>query len=138
MTKFTNVTNYGFLQTQLPPNLFIKLKEECQNFKELKEMKSGLSGRGVPKHFFIEKCFPQLKEYVLYCADKYEKQFKYIETLKFLNKNSPFFVAPPWVNVQKRYEFLPVHNHEGILSYNICIQIPYDNCLLYTSPSPRD
>ena len=126
MTEFIHVKNYGFLQTQLPTSLFIKLKEECKNLKELKEMKSGLSGRGVPKHFFIEKCFPQLKEYVLYCADKYEKQFKYIKTLKFLNKNSPFFVAPPWVNVQKRYEFLPMHNHDGILSYNIWIQIPYD------------
>jgi len=126
MTEFIHVKNYGFLQTQLPTDLFIKLKEECRNVKKLKEMKSGLSGRGVPKHFFIEKCFPQLKEYVLYCADKYEKQFKYIETLKFLNKNSPFFVAPPWVNVQKRYEFLPMHNHDGVLSYNIWIQIPYD------------
>jgi len=126
MTKFINVTNYGFLQTQLPPNLFIKLKEECQNFKELREMKSHLSGTGIPKHFFIEKCFSELKEYILYCAEEYEKNFKYIRSLKFLNKNAPLLVAPPWLNVQKRYEFLPMHSHDGILSYNIWIQIPYD------------
>jgi len=126
MTKFINVPNYGFLQTQLPPNLFINLKEECQNVKELREMKSDLSGKGIPKHFFIEKCFSELKEYILYCAHEYEKKFKYIKSLKFLNKNAPLFVAPPWLNVQKRYEFLPMHNHDGVLSYNIWIQIPYD------------
>ena len=126
MTKFISVTNYGFLQTQLPSNLFIKLKEECQNVKELREMKSDLSGKGIPKHFFIEKCFSELKEYGLYCAAEYEQNFKYIKSLKFLNKNAPLFVAPPWLNVQKRYEFLPMHSHDGVLSYNIWIEIPYD------------
>tara|TARA_R100000687_G_C6377523_1_gene131007 strand:- start:77 stop:682 length:606 start_codon:yes stop_codon:yes gene_type:complete len=125
--EFIHMKNFGFLQTQLPTDLFIKLKEECLGDNKLKEMRSGLSGRGIPKHFYIKECFAELKEYVLHCADEYEKKFKYIKTLNFLNKNAPLFVAPPWVNVQKRYEFLPVHNHEGILSYNICIQIPYDS-----------
>ena len=89
-------------------------------------MKSGLSCKGVPKHFFIEKCFSELKEYIHYCAEEYEKKFKYIETLTFLNKNAPLLVSSPWLNVQKRYEFLPMHSHDGVLSYNIWIQIPYD------------
>ena len=125
--EFINVNNFGFLRTRLPTDLFIKLKEECQNHKKLKEMRSGLSGRGIPKHFYIKECFPELKKYVHYCAVEYEKKFKYIETLKFLNKDAPLLVAPPWVNVQKRYDFLPMHTHDGILSYNIWIQIPYDS-----------
>ena len=124
--EFIHVKNFGFLRTQLPTDLFIKLKEECQNIKELKKMKSGLGGRGSPQHFFIEKCFSKLKEYIFYCVAEYEKNFKYMETLTFLNKDAPLLVAPPWVNVQKRYEFLPMHHHDGILSYNIWIQIPYD------------
>jgi hypothetical protein len=126
MTELIHVKNFGFLQTKLPTDLFIKLKEECQNTKELKEMKSGLSGKGVPKHFYIEKCFSELKDYILHCVYEYDKNFQYIESLKFLNKNAPFLVTPPWLNVQKRYEFLPLHDHEGVLSYNIWIQIPYD------------
>ena len=125
--EFIHVKNFGFLRTRLPTDLFIKLKEECQNHKKLKEMKSGLSGKGIPKHFYIKECFPELKKYVHYCAAEYEKKFKYIETLKFLNKDAPLLVAPPWVNVQKRYDFLPIHHHSGILSYNIWIQIPYDS-----------
>jgi len=125
--EFINVNNFGFLRTRLPTDLFIELKEECQNYKKLKEMESGLSGKGTPKHFYIKKCFPKLKKYVQDCAVKYDKKFKYIENLKFLNKNVPLLVAPPWVNVQKRYDFLPMHTHDGILSYNIWIQIPYDS-----------
>ena len=124
--ELINVKNFGFLRTRLPTDLFIKLKKECQNDKKLKETKSGLSGKGVPKHFYTEEGFPELKKYIHYCAVEYEKKFKYIETLKFLNKNAPLLVTPPWINIQKRYEFLPMHNHDGILSYNIWIQIPYD------------
>ena len=127
MTEFIHVPNYGFLQTKVPADLFIKLKKECKNDKKLKKMKSGLSGKGVPKHFFLNESFPQLKEYVLQCAAEYEKKFNYIKTLKFLNKNAHLFVTTPWVNVQKQYEFLPMHNHDGILSYNIWIQVPYDS-----------
>ena len=126
MTEFIHLKNYGFLQTRLPTDLFTKLKKECQNDKKLKEMKSGLTGKGAPKHFYIEECFPELKKYVRYCAEAYEKKFKYIDTLKFLSKNAPLLVTRPWLNVQKRYEFLPMHDHDGILSYNIWIQIPYD------------
>ena len=127
MTEFIHLKNYGFLQTRLPTDLFTKLKKECQNDKKLKEMKSGLTGKGAPKHFYIEECFPELKKYVRYCAEAYEKKFKYIDTLKFLSKNAPLLVTRPWLNVQKRYEFLPMHDHDGILSYNIWIQIPYDS-----------
>lgn len=31
-----------------------------------------------------------------------------------------------WVNYQKKYEFNPLHNHSGILSFVIWIQIPYN------------
>ena len=51
--EFIHMKNFGFLQTQLPTDLFIKLKEECLGDNKLKEMRSGLSGRGIPKHFYI-------------------------------------------------------------------------------------
>ena len=31
-----------------------------------------------------------------------------------------------WVNLQKRYEFNPIHDHHGLLSFVIWMQIPYD------------
>ena len=126
MAELIHAKNFGFLQTKLPTELFLKLKEECQNTKELKEMTHGVSGKGVPKAFYIKKNVSELKDYVLDCVKEYEKNFKYVDTLKLLSKSVPFFADPPWVNVQKRYEYLPLHDHDGILSYNIWIQIPYD------------
>ena len=31
-----------------------------------------------------------------------------------------------WVNFQKKYEFNPLHNHSGVFSFVIWMQIPYD------------
>ena len=31
-----------------------------------------------------------------------------------------------WVNFQKKHEFNPVHNHSGLFSFIIFVQIPYD------------
>ncbi|KZR65064.1 putative 2OG-Fe(II) oxygenase [Prochlorococcus sp. MIT 1306] len=31
-----------------------------------------------------------------------------------------------WVNFQKRYEFNPIHSHNGLFSFVIWVQIPYD------------
>jgi hypothetical protein len=31
-----------------------------------------------------------------------------------------------WINVQKKGEYIPLHTHDGILSYVIWVKIPYD------------
>lgn len=36
------------------------------------------------------------------------------------------FFSGFWVNYQKKYEFNPIHNHGGSLSFVIWMQIPYD------------
>jgi len=43
-----------------------------------------------------------------------------------LSSNKPFYVSSLWVNLQKKYEFNPVHNHAGIFSWIIFLKVPYD------------
>jgi hypothetical protein len=43
-----------------------------------------------------------------------------------LSQNAPFYVSSLWVNLQKKYEFNPVHNHAGIFSWIIFLKVPYD------------
>jgi len=43
---------------------------------------------------------------------------------KTLDKKFEFIKT--WVNYQKKYEFNPLHVHEGSLSYVVWIKIPYD------------
>ena len=49
-----------------------------------------------------------------------------IERHKLLSSGRPFFVNSLWANVQKKYEFNPLHEHSGILSFIIFLKVPYD------------
>ena len=44
----------------------------------------------------------------------------------FQTHNVPVTLGPTWVNFQKKYEFNPVHTHNGMLSFVIYVKIPYD------------
>ena len=42
------------------------------------------------------------------------------------NTSKPFYIESLWVNYQKKYEFNPPHNHSGIYSFVIIVDIPFD------------
>ena len=46
--------------------------------------------------------------------------------LNLVDENSSLFLSGLWINKQKKYEFNPIHNHTGIFSFIIPLQIPYD------------
>tara|TARA_A100001011_G_C13554878_1_gene533931 strand:- start:119 stop:511 length:393 start_codon:yes stop_codon:yes gene_type:complete len=41
--------------------------------------------------------------------------------------NCVFKLGKPWINYQKKNEFIPNHIHDGIFSYTIWMDIPYDS-----------
>ena len=45
---------------------------------------------------------------------------------KILSKNVPYSLNSLWINLQKKYEFNPLHDHSGVLSFIIFLKIPYD------------
>ena len=91
-----------------------------------KNIISESTSSGVPDHFFIEKTFSELQIYVGQMAQKYENTFNYLKNMEFLTKNHFLHIGKPWINLQKKYKFLPNNRHDGVLSYSIWIKIPYD------------
>jgi hypothetical protein len=56
----------------------------------------------------------------------------------FTNKISTPKLQSVWVNFQKKYEYNPLHNHTGDISFVIWIQIPFKNSEeLAIAPSPH-
>lgn len=50
----------------------------------------------------------------------------YLNSLNIFTPNPQKLVLESlWVNYQKKHEFNPVHNHDGVFSFVIFIQIPY-------------
>jgi hypothetical protein len=52
-------------------------------------------------------------------------KIKYEETLAPNSTNSTLRVNSLWVNFQQKYEFNPLHNHSGVFSFVIWLQVPY-------------
>jgi hypothetical protein len=121
--------NLSYLIKKLPKELYNNIVEEClkANIKN-KEMISGLSGDFVPKHFYLENKtnLDDLKTFLKDIIIEYEEKFNYAKSIKILTKQADLIFDIPWINFQKKYEFVPIHMHDGVFSYSIWIKIPYD------------
>jgi len=46
--------------------------------------------------------------------------------MKSLSSDKPFYLSSLWINLQKKYEFNPMHDHSGVFSFIIFLKIPYN------------
>ena len=127
--KELTLPNNGCILINIPKELFNKLKAEAEHaMKENPTMVSGLTGNGVPAHFDLkDDNLEELNNFVMSIVKKYFDTNKlYSKALKSLTDNTPLVCGRPWFNFQKKYQFLPNHTHDGVLSYSAWINIPYD------------
>lgn len=121
--------NFGFLLKKLPYDLFRKIKKEVKSiekdFSEHENISYRLSGN-IKNEFDLKDCKHELQNYVLGLINEYDSEFRYVGTIDPLNGNVPLTMDMLWVNFQKKYEFNPNHNHSGIMSFVIWVQVPYD------------
>jgi hypothetical protein len=121
--------NYGCILVNIPKELFNKLKTEADHaIQQNKTMISGLTGNGVPKHFNLKDDHRQeLDAFVMTMVKKYFDAFElYKRSFRCLTDNTQLVCGTPWFNFQEKYEFVPLHIHDGVLSYSAWINIPYD------------
>lgn len=50
----------------------------------------------------------------------------YTNNISILSESRPFYLDKLWCNFQKKYEFNPLHDHSGLFSFIIFLQIPYN------------
>lgn len=116
--------NIGYYKTKIDNNLLKQLKEEASTAHLNNEkMISGLSGPGVPEHYYL-KNNEIFREYIKKCANEYIINNFFI--LSGIKKNYKLGLTRPWINIQLKNQFIPNHNHNGLLSYVIWVNIPYD------------
>jgi len=109
----------------LKPNDFKWLKKACKKaYNDKEETNHKLAGHLKKEYYILErdKNFDQS----LFSLIENSPLKKYLKSLKVLTENRPLVLDTLWVNYQKKYEFNPVHDHAGIFSFIIFVQIPYD------------
>jgi hypothetical protein len=129
MIKELNLSNSGVILDDIPNDIFNNIKAEA-NFLEEQNQKmiSGLTGNGVANHFFMNQTYQQeFLSYITELKNVYLNIYpEYLLTFKSLSHSVAFACGNPWFNIQKKGEFVPMHNHDGLLSYSAWIKIPYD------------
>lgn len=123
-----NFGSYGYLKCKIPTDLFKSIKEECKTAqKENKKFISGLTGHGVPNHYYLnDKNTNELNKFLDALHQLYDKQFFPPWHIGALTQQVPLFFNRPWINFQKKHEFIPNHTHDGVYSYALWVNIPYD------------
>tara|TARA_Y100001973_G_C5167248_1_gene316898 strand:- start:866 stop:1519 length:654 start_codon:yes stop_codon:yes gene_type:complete len=116
----------GIAAVELPKKDFNWLKKECDKAK-----KNGVkNNQKLVGHIKEEYHIPGISSsfFNLICSTACEHQnFKRLEKkFRILSENKPLYLDSFWVNFMKKYEFNPMHNHEGLFSFVVFVKIPYD------------
>lgn len=126
-----NFTNYGFIGAKFSESDLAPIKTEINNiqnnFELYKDQKRNnkLAGN-IKREYQLIESQKYIEKLLMPLVGAYDKDFNYMRTVSMLTSNVPIVLDDCWVNFQRKYEFNPAHNHSGIYSFVIWINVPYD------------
>jgi len=129
----------GILLSQFSSHELFPLREEINNMmrvpEEYTDAAPGLAGH-IEKEYDIS---PIVNEYletlVMPVANQYIESYpNYLKKFNILSAPLKLYLHNSWVNFQKKYEFQPLHNHNGVFSFVIWMQIPYNSEIEKSQP----
>jgi hypothetical protein len=131
--QFADLPNIGVLRDTVPRDIFQDLKalidqRLATQFEGVMPYNNLLLGH-MQEEWDLKEFIPRLEPYLLHLAQAYDEHYHYFEELDVqynLDRRSPLKLTDLWVNLQRKHEFNPIHEHTGIMSFNIWVQIPYD------------
>lgn len=112
--------NPGVLKTRIPISVFYELQKDLVESIEKNRVpfNNGLAGN-IETELFYSPC-QSFKHCLAIMYEEYTRRFDYYYGKPYILEDSA------WVNIQKKYEFNPVHYHHGTVSWVSYINIPYD------------
>jgi hypothetical protein len=110
---------------KIPDDIFNSLKLVIED-KSVKN-NANLAGN-IEQEFKLDKYIPVLEKYLLDEIGNDSTLMDYMKIdFKCNTENRLFALTDIWVNFQKKHEFNPIHNHEGVFSFIIFIKVPFLN-----------
>ena len=126
MFEHTHLPNVGLTNGLIPPNIYQALNQEIvdihTNDKDIVRMNHSLAGQ-ITKEYEITKSLPLLNPFLEEMGRAYQKEWDYYP--KENPNNNKLTVESVWVNMQKKLEVNPLHNHDGTLSFVAWLHVPF-------------
>ena len=126
MFDHSHLPNIGLTNGEIPPDIYQALNQEIvdihTNDKDVVRMNPSLAGQ-ITKEYQITKSLPLLNPYLEEMGRAYQKEWNYYP--KENPNNNNLTVESVWVNMQKKLEVNPLHNHDGTLSFVAWLHVPF-------------
>jgi hypothetical protein len=114
--------NLGWLEIKLSTDILNFLNECIKNKKQ--KYSYDLAGNIEKSYLLEDKNDWFFKNVLVTCIKKYIKEFSTDVVPTVLTKDCEYVLTKLWVNYQKKTQFNPTHNHFGVFSFVIWIDIP--------------
>ena len=126
MFAHTHLPNVGLTEGSIPSEIYQALNREIvdihTNDKDIVRMNSSLAGQ-ITKEYQITQSRPLLDPFLEEMGRAYQKEWDYYP--KENPNNNDLKVESVWVNMQKKLEVNPLHNHDGTLSFVAWLYVPF-------------
>tara|TARA_X000000368_G_scaffold44993_1_gene32320 strand:- start:677 stop:1294 length:618 start_codon:yes stop_codon:yes gene_type:complete len=118
--------NPGLTRGVIPQEIYQALNKEIVDIhsddSNTMKMNKSLAGQ-ITKEYQITKSRQLLDPYLEDMAKAYQQQWNYYP--KENPNDNKLIVESVWVNMQKKLEVNPLHNHDGTLSFVAWLHIPF-------------
>ena len=125
MFRHNHLPNIGLTHGTIPPDIYQTLNQEIvdihTNDQGIVRMNTSLAGQ-ITKEYQITKSLPLLNPFLEEMSRAYQKEWDYYPKE---NPNKNLKVESVWVNMQKKLEVNPLHNHDGTLSFVAWLYVPF-------------
>lgn len=128
---FSDFPNCGYMIETVPNEIFSSIKEKVsiieQNLDKYNDVGYMLAGH-LHKEVRYEKddTRDRLENYLLELSKKYSDRYNFLNSLLHNQVNSELTLGEScWINFQQATDFNPVHDHSGVFSFVIYVNIPY-------------
>ena len=125
--------NYHYILNSLPQTLINEFSSIIDNVKnnstKTEYLNNALAGQ-IEKEILLSTP-PLYENYLKSLLKIYNKETRILDN--YTNNLSPYYLKKPfnlylkemWVNIQEKYEYNPIHKHNGAISWVYYHQIPY-------------
>jgi len=126
MFKHNHLPNIGLTQGAISREIYQALNKEIvdihTNDQGIEKMNPALAGQ-ITKEYKITKSRQLLDPFLEEMGRAYQKKWNYYP--KENPNNNKLTVESVWVNMQKKLEVNPLHNHDGTLSFVAWLHVPF-------------
>jgi len=133
MFEHSHLPNVGFTEGNIPLEIYQSLNKEIVDIHTASEtgsldkngivqMNPSLAGQ-ITKEYQITKSLPLLNPFLEEMGRAFQKKWNYYP--KENPNNNKLKVESVWVNMQKKLEVNPLHNHDGTLSFVAWLHVPF-------------